>query len=197
MMPRHAPRGLNEGLGIINTQDVVYHTPQFKGKPANRTAEVKAAGLGWPLPSEYDDAALELLLFPPAVTQPERKPIDLPDFPAIHEELRRHKHLTLQLLWQEYKQDAPEGYQYSRYCELYRRWSHKLDLVLRQDVVGIEQTHGLSAAGRKRGVEPRNRAPDNAPPATSGRPGKTGRFRLEVRRSSDAFRAKAGTQERK
>ena len=100
---------------------------------ANYLNRVKAAGLGWPLPSEYDDAALELLLFPPAVTQPERKPIDLPDFPAIHEELRRHKHLTLQLLWQEYKQDAPEGYQYSRYCELYRRWSHKLDLVLRQE----------------------------------------------------------------
>jgi hypothetical protein len=54
---------------------------------ANYLDRAKVAGLGWPLPSEYDDAALERLLFPPAVTQSERKPTDLPDFPAIHEEL--------------------------------------------------------------------------------------------------------------
>ena len=51
----------------------------------------------------------------------------------MYEELRRHKHLTLQLLWEEYKQAHPDGYQYSRYCELYHRWVSKLDVVLRQD----------------------------------------------------------------
>ena len=41
--------------------------------------------------------------------------------------------MTLQLLWQEYKQDHPDGYQYSRFCELYHRWARQLDLVLRQE----------------------------------------------------------------
>jgi transposase len=56
-----------------------------------------------------------------------------PDWAGIHEELQSQKHVTLQLVWQEYKQSNPDGYQYSRFCELYRRWADKLDLVLRQE----------------------------------------------------------------
>jgi len=44
-----------------------------------------------------------------------------------------HKHVTLQLLWEEYKEVHPEGYQYSQFCEHYRRWARKLDIVLRQE----------------------------------------------------------------
>lgn len=40
--------------------------------------------------------------------------------------------MTLQLLWFEYKKDHPDGYQYSQFCERYRRWSGTLDVVLRQ-----------------------------------------------------------------
>jgi transposase len=47
--------------------------------------------------------------------------------------LHGHKHVTLQLLWEEYKQPEPDGYQYSRFCALYQRWKSKLDLVLRQE----------------------------------------------------------------
>src|SRR5262249_6725420 len=42
-------------------------------------------------------------------------------------------HVTLQLVWQEYKQSNPDGYQYSRFCQLYREWADKLDLVMRQE----------------------------------------------------------------
>jgi transposase len=41
--------------------------------------------------------------------------------------------VTLQLLWVEYKLAHPEGYQYSRFCELYREWRGSLDPVLRQE----------------------------------------------------------------
>ena len=51
----------------------------------------------------------------------------------IHEDLQTHKDLTLQLVWQEGRESNPEGYGYSRFCELYRRWLKKLDLVLRQE----------------------------------------------------------------
>lgn len=42
------------------------------------------------------------------------------DFTRVHKELRG-KSVTLQLLWQEYKPEHTDGYQYSRFCDLYRR----------------------------------------------------------------------------
>jgi transposase len=36
------------------------------------------------------------------------------------------------LLWEEYRADHPEGYGYSRFCELYTRWEGKLSPVMRQ-----------------------------------------------------------------
>jgi len=47
--------------------------------------------------------------------------------------LQRHPYLTLQLAWEEYWQGNPEGYRYSRFCELYQRWRGKQDVVLRQE----------------------------------------------------------------
>ena len=38
----------------------------------------------------------------------------LPDFAAIHEQLRSHQHVTLQLLWEEYRQANPDAYRYLR-----------------------------------------------------------------------------------
>ena len=92
-----------------------------------------AAGLSWPLPEDCDDRRLNELLFPaaPAGGSPSvRGPVD---FAVIHHQLQSHKHVTLQLLWEEYRQSQPEGYRYSRFCELYRRWHRKQDVVLRQE----------------------------------------------------------------
>jgi transposase len=95
----------------------------------------EAAGVSWPLPEDWDEARVEAAVFPPAMSpaaesQPARTP---PDFASMHEQLRQHRHLTLQLLWEEYQQANPEGYRYSRFCELYQRWRSKLDVVLRQE----------------------------------------------------------------
>lgn len=64
------------------------------------------AGLAWPVPEGWDDARVEAALFPPSGTPPiERTPArSKPDFVSIHEQLRQHRHLTLQLLWEEYRQ---------------------------------------------------------------------------------------------
>lgn len=56
----------------------------------------------------------------------------MPDWSKAHEELSRHKKLTLALLWQEYLEVNPKGYQYTQYCEHYRRWSKKISVVMRQ-----------------------------------------------------------------
>lgn len=53
------------------------------------------------------------------------------DFEYMHRELRR-KSVTLQTLWEEYKQTYPDGYQYSYYCELYQKWRGTLDVCMRQ-----------------------------------------------------------------
>jgi transposase len=93
----------------------------------------QAAGVGWPLPEEWGDPQIERTLFPqrpaPAVWRKHPEP----DWAQIHQELQRHKDLTLQLAWQEQREGDPYGYGYSRFCDLYRRWVKKLDLVLRQE----------------------------------------------------------------
>ena len=89
------------------------------------------AGLNWPLPEDLGEAHLEQLLFPPPPDLP-AEVRGLPDWQQIHDELKG-KYVTLFLLWQEYRQANPEGYQYSWFCERYRAWQGKLDLVMRQD----------------------------------------------------------------
>jgi len=96
----------------------------------------KAAGLSWPLPEELGEEALERLLFPPPSDSPRRRPP--PDWPAIHQELRR-KGVTLGLLWQEYRAAHPDGYGYNQFCELYRGWANTLEPVLRQHYVAGER----------------------------------------------------------
>ena len=90
-----------------------------------RTAQ---QGLGWPLPAELDDAALEAQLFPrPA---PVRNRVR-PDCAYIHRELKRDG-VTLQLLWEEHLQVHPSGYRYTQFCEIYRQWVRRLRPSMRQ-----------------------------------------------------------------
>lgn len=90
----------------------------------------RVAKLTWPLPAELDDEeALTRALFPdeghPRPSRPE------PDWARLHLELRK-KHVTKQLLWEEYKSGQPEGYQYSQFCERYARWVATLTVTMRQ-----------------------------------------------------------------
>jgi transposase len=88
-------------------------------------------GLTWPVPPELDDAALERKLFtPPGFIAPEKlRP--QPDWPRIHADLRRPG-VTLLLLWEEYRAGQPEGYGYSRFCDLYAAWRGRLSPTMRQ-----------------------------------------------------------------
>ncbi len=92
----------------------------------------ESAGLQWPLPPDCDETQLQERLFGGrAVRPPGHRRAEL-DFASIHEQLQTHKYVTLQLLWEEHIEAYPEGYRYSRFCELYQRWRRKLDVVLRQ-----------------------------------------------------------------
>ncbi len=91
----------------------------------------KKAGLSWPISEDLDEASLENLLFPSTIPLSAEKR-NMPSFDYLFKELKK-KHVTLQLLWHEYRQNNPDGYQYSQFCVRYRAWLKTLDVTLRQD----------------------------------------------------------------
>ena len=95
-------------------------------------SRARTFGLSWPLPEELNDSVLEkMFTYAPQMMTVRPQP----DWTLIHKELKR-KGVTLQLLWEEYKEREPSGHQYSQFCEHYRRYSKKLDLSLRQEHKG-------------------------------------------------------------
>jgi len=69
-----------------------------------------------------DDDALSSIVFPPDPSPISSKP--LPDFEKIHDLLTQRKKtgITRTLLWQEYREDHPDGYGLTQFNEYYRRW---------------------------------------------------------------------------
>lgn len=128
---------LKYGAGLTNRQIArscgVTHTTV-----SSYLERVDKAGLGWPLPEELDEERLQALLFPDAAGDL-RTSRPLPDMERVHKELRR-KHVTRQLLWEEYRVEHPEGYGYTQFCEYYNRWRAKLEVTLRQRHVAGEKT---------------------------------------------------------
>ena len=123
---------LRFGLGL--QQDQIARSCSIGQATVHRYLKRAAvAGLSWPLPEDLDDRRLEQLLFPTAAGRPSCSIRSLPDFAEIRRQLQTHNHLTLQLVWEEYRQSQPDGYGYSRFCELYDRWSRNQDVVLRQE----------------------------------------------------------------
>jgi transposase len=77
------------------------------------------------------EAEIEARLFPGHRERSETE-YPLPDWAAIHKE-KKKEGVTLALLWAESKQQYPDGYQYTQFCEYYRRWKETLDTCLRQE----------------------------------------------------------------
>lgn len=89
----------------------------------------RLAGIAWPLPDGMTELALEAALFPVPAASGVKRPE--PDWATIHREMGR-KGVTLALLWQEYREQHPEGYQYSAFCDHYRAYAQALPVTLRQ-----------------------------------------------------------------
>lgn len=84
----------------------------------------KIAGISWPV--ELNDKQLLSLLYPPVeqkITVPE------PDMEYIFFEMKK-KHVTLMLLWEEYKEKHPDGIMYTQFCERYRRFKKTNQLTM-------------------------------------------------------------------
>jgi transposase len=104
-----------------------------KGVVAKYVSLAKAAGLEWTQIQTMTEAQLHSRLMPGRKTDGSNGQYIQIDFAQIHRELSR-KGMTLMLLWQEHQADNAQGrtYQYSQYCEHYRRWAKTLKRSMRQ-----------------------------------------------------------------
>jgi transposase len=86
--------------------------------------------LSWPLPEELDEETLERLLYPEVIQESRGTVKPMPDWKEVHGELKKRS-VILTLLWTEYREQYPDGYGHTQYCELYRRWVGKLNPPMR------------------------------------------------------------------
>lgn len=133
--PRLPMRKIKEILRLhfqarLSARQIARSCSASRSTVADYLRRAQLANLDWKQVQQLSEAELQRHLFPPPAAKHQSRP--QPDFSQIHQELRG-KSVTLQLLWQEYKQVHPNGYQYSQFCERYRRWRKKLDVVLRQN----------------------------------------------------------------
>jgi transposase len=98
-------------------------------------ARAAAAGICWSEAAELTETALEATLFKHAGNKQGHRRIPEPDWAWVHRELKR-KHVTLAILWDEYIDANPDGYRYSRFCELFRTWEGRLTVSMRQSHLG-------------------------------------------------------------
>jgi transposase len=101
----------------LSRRQIAHSLNISRSTAADYLERAKQAGIGWPLTEELSDQELEQRLFPPPPTlSGSARP--LPDCEYIYQELKTHKkfNLTLDLLWREYKEQHPDGYQYSQFC---------------------------------------------------------------------------------
>lgn len=101
-----------------------------KGVVAKYLKLATDAGLGWPLPADLDDGALERRLYSQASAR--TSAFTEPDYALVHQELKR-KGVTLTLLWEEYRGTVGDtAFQYTAFCTRYQAWAGKLKRSMRQ-----------------------------------------------------------------
>ena len=128
---------LTHELGL-SVREVREATGVGKTAVSEYVRRAQVVGITWPIPPEIDDAALERLLFTPAGFH-EGSTKRLPDWTKVHEELKR-RGVTLMILWEEHRAAHPNGYGYSRFCDLYRAWEARLSPPMRQTHVALPST---------------------------------------------------------
>jgi transposase len=102
------------------------------GGVSNTTSRAEAAGLTWEVAAELDERELEERVYGvPAALAPGRPE---PDPLWVHLELKRPG-VTLELLHLEYKAEhqGQEPYEYTAFCNRYRKWLKARGLTMRQE----------------------------------------------------------------
>ena len=134
----------------LSAREIARSCQVSRSTVADYLMRARAAGISWPEASALTDTLIDKRLFPaPPVPSSVKRPE--PDYEYIYNELRKYRkfNLTLIQVWLEYKEEHPDGYQYSQFCDRYRHWKGKLDYYMRQEhrygeKVFIDYSDGLS-----------------------------------------------------
>ena len=111
-------------------------------------------GITWP--TELTDKQLMSALYPP--TESRSAPAE-PDMEYTFREMKK-KHVTLMLLWEEYKDKHPDGVMYTQFCDRYRKFKkqnnlsmhkeHKAGEEIEVDWAGSTMSYTYPATGEER-----------------------------------------------
>jgi transposase len=113
-------RGLGRALGLS------------VGAVSKYLRAVRACGIEAPEAETLSEYELERRVFGPLLAG-KSAPFVPPDCAWIHGELKRHRHVTLQLLREEYAgRFGAAAYRRSAFCLIYRRWERRLKRSMRQ-----------------------------------------------------------------
>jgi transposase len=134
----------------ISEREIARSCQVSRSTVADYIRRAAAAKLTWAEASVLAEGQLEARLFPTEhIPSSIKRPP--PDCEHIYNELRTYRkfNLTLSQLWLEYKENHPDGYQYTQFCEHYWRFRKKLDYCMRQEHRGgeklfIDYSDGLS-----------------------------------------------------
>lgn len=109
------------------------------GTVANYVKKANELGLNqWPLPEDKQHGTF--LNTKIRDFSPRQKRYPTPDWLTINKDLKQHKHLTLQLVFDELREKVGEPYySYSHFCRAYREWVGKQRLSMRQHHKGGEK----------------------------------------------------------
>ncbi len=80
---------------------------------------------------EYDNVKVISLLYPEIVSLRKTTTRPHPDWDQVHAELKQ-KGMTRLLLWEEYKEQHPDGYGYTQFKEYYNRFIKTINPSMRQ-----------------------------------------------------------------
>jgi len=109
-----------------------------------------AAGLNWPLPEDLTDDVLEKRLFTHAGVKTGARRRAEPDWAELSREAKRPG-VNLMILWEEYRATHPDGYGYSRFCDLFRGFERRLTPMMRQHHVAGDKLF-VDYSGKRIGI---------------------------------------------
>jgi len=124
--------------GELAVREVARLTGVARSTARDMISRFEKSGLAWPIPPETGGDELERCLYGAVGVKRGHRKMPEPDWSAVAREMKR-KRVTLQVLWEEYIAEHPDGYRYSRFCDLFRGWEGWLPLVMRQKYGGGEK----------------------------------------------------------
>src|SRR5437667_7418455 len=117
---------LRQKWGLRRTHREVAQSLRISSGAVGTTVlRARAAGLAWAQVDTLSDDALQARVYGPPTPPTHHRPV--PDCTSLHAE-RRKPGVTLELLHLEYLEQHPDGYRYTQFCELYRRWVQRRGL---------------------------------------------------------------------